>query len=153
MAIINRTGHFVDGVAIGDPHFDRSYVRSVAACDLVRSAWKRRAVAEIRRGLISGAVDAGDAVYYSRVLCIIGSETSFAIALSTASLRDKLARRLGIFLAVRFLFVWLVGATRIYLWLIFLSFSFFSLDQIYQTGKPDAGYSLAIHGSAAHPLR
>jgi hypothetical protein len=72
-------------------------------------------IAEIRRGLISGAVDASDALYSSRVLCIIGSETSFAIALSTASLRDKLARRLGIFLAVSFfvcLFVCFFG-TRI----------------------------------------
>ena len=57
-------------------------------------------VAEIRCGLISAAIDSGDAVFNDRVLSIIGSETTLVLALSSRTLRDKLARRLNIFLAV-----------------------------------------------------
>lgn len=57
-------------------------------------------IAEIRCGMISTTVDSTDAVYNNRLLTIIGSETSFCLALSSQSLRNKLARRLNVFLAV-----------------------------------------------------
>jgi len=58
-------------------------------------------ISEIRSGMLTSSMDSGDALYGSRVLTIIGSECSFCLALSSSTLRDKLARRLNIFLAVR----------------------------------------------------
>lgn len=110
-------------------------------------------ICEIRCGQISTAIDSSDAAYYGKLLTIVGSETSLTLALSSTTLRDKLARRLNIFLAVR---------RRNTLPPCLLSTVCFSphpnLDntppkQIYQTGKPDAGLSLAVHGSAARPVR
>lgn len=57
-------------------------------------------ICEIRCGQISTAIDSTDAAYFGRLLTIVGSETSLTLALSSTTLRDKLARRFNIFLAV-----------------------------------------------------
>ena len=115
-------------------------------------------IAEIRCGQISTTTDSADAVFNNRLLTVIGSETSFCLALSTPALRNKLARRLSVFLAVRshptFLATLLVICISTHSLTTLSPLSPLSrLAQIYQTGQPEAGYSLAVHGSAARPLR